>query len=362
MNYAGIDVHATYLVVAVVSNQGECVLRATRVRIKEPARLLETLARFGPLQVVVESTPFWPWLHDLLVPQGIGFVLAHAKKLRAIAEADHKSDQLDAELLARMLQAGLIPKVHPKSVQAREHVRLLRHRDILVRERTGFVNRIHGQLHSAGLTYPRGKLRRSAGREWLRTEAWPVLQPEQRCLIESHLQLIDALNESIRPLERRIEEIGGELPTVQRLRTIPGVGPVNGLLLAAELLPISRFPRADHLVGYAGLAPRTRSSGGKTRHGHIPLAANRWVRGALVRTTTRHVRAAPNSGLSLYYQQLKARLGWQVARVAAARKLARAIHAMLRTGEVWNHEHHSKSDGRNELREDAAAALEGANA
>src|SRR2546430_5541992 len=37
------------------------------------------------------------------------------------------------------------------------------------------------------------------------------------------------------------------------LATIPGIGPYRSLLLAAELVPISRFPRAEHLVSYAGL-------------------------------------------------------------------------------------------------------------
>ena len=48
-----------------------------------------------------------------------------------------------------------------------------------------------------------------------------------------------------------------------------------------------------------------------------------------------HRRRSPDSWLSQYYDQLKARLDWRAARIASARKLARAVHAMLRTGEVW---------------------------
>ena len=42
---------------------------------------------------------------------------------------------------------------------------------------------------------------------------------------------------------------------------------------------------------------------------------------------------APDSWLS--HANDRRNLGWQVARVATARRLARAVHAMLRTGEVW---------------------------
>ena len=41
-------------------------------------------------------------------------MLAHAKRLRVIAESNYKSDDIDAELLARMRLAGLIPEVHPR--------------------------------------------------------------------------------------------------------------------------------------------------------------------------------------------------------------------------------------------------------
>lgn len=72
--------------VAVVDRFGS-LAHKTRVSTEEPQQLLEELDAFRPLEVVVETCPFWPWIHDLLVAQGIGFHLAHAKELRAIASA-----------------------------------------------------------------------------------------------------------------------------------------------------------------------------------------------------------------------------------------------------------------------------------
>jgi transposase len=88
-------------------------------------------------------------------------------------------------------------------------------------------------------------------------------------------------------------------------------------------------------VSYAGLAPVTRSSGGHTHHGSIPAGANRWVRGALVSAIPTHVRNAPTSPVAVSYEQWKARLGWRVARVAAARKLVRIVYVMLCRREPW---------------------------
>jgi transposase len=242
---------------------------------------------------------------------------------------------VDARLLARMLAANLIPEVYPKPAVQREIVHLVRHRAALVTQRTGLVCRIHSHLHQQGLELARAKLLGQEGRQWLLEEAWPQLSVEQRVLVETHLELIDLLTVQIKRLDGRIEEQAGEHPGACLLQTIPGIGPYRSLQLVGEITPISRFASPDHLVSYAGLAPRTRSSGGKTRYGSTPQAANRWVRGALVSAIPSHMHSTPESWLGTYYERQKERIGWQKARVAAARRLCRAIHAMLSTGEVW---------------------------
>jgi len=339
MNVAGIDGHATYLVVAVVSKTGELVQKATRIANRRADQLVELLEALRPVEVVVETSPAWPWLYDLLSGRGYGFVLAHAKRLRAIAESNYKRDEVDAELLARMRLAGLIPEVHPKDIETREQAVLVRHRARLVRLRTAAASRIHAELHSVGLHLERGRLLTKGGHQWVREHAWPMLGPEQRRLVRTHWALIKGLSALIRPLDRQIQRVGEELPAVHVLRSIPGIGPYRGLLIATEVMPIERFARPEHLVSYAGLAPRTSQSGMKpVRHGQIPAGANRWLRGAFVKAVVSHVRCAPDSPLTRYYTEQKQRLGWQIARVATARKLARAAHAMLRTGEAWRND------------------------
>ncbi len=59
------------------------------------------------------------------------------------------------------------------------------------------------------------------------------------------------------------------------------------------------------------------------------------MRGALVSAIPSHVQRAPDSHLSAAYEELKARLGWRVARLATARKLARIIYHMLQRAESW---------------------------
>ena len=339
MFVAGIDAHTRYVVVVIVNKTGECVQKAVRVPVDAPERLITLLAPYRPLEAVVETSSSWPWLDELLSANGVRFVLAHAKRLRAIAEANYKRDTVDAELLARMRVAGLIPEVYPTPYAQREWATLIRHRTALVAERTRLTNRLHAQLHGRVLYVERGWLLTRAGREWLRTVAAARLAVEQRALVRSHLRLIARLTPLTRALDRRIATVAATIPEARVLQTIPGIGAHRALVICAEALLIARFRTSGHLAGYAGLLPTSRQTGLRpVRHGAIPHGANRWLRGALVRAVVTHVRAAPTSWLSQYYATQKTRLGWPTARIATARKLARVVHAMLRRHQPWTNE------------------------
>ena len=345
MFFAGIDAHTRYVVVVVINRMGERVLGPTRVRVDQRERLVTLLAPYRPVDAIMETSSSWPWLHEVLTGAGVQFVLAHARRLRAIAEANYKRDDIDAELLARMRLAGLIPSVYPTPAAQREWGTLLRHRVTLVTQRTALVNRIHAQLHMRGLHLARGRLLTQAGQQWVLTEAWPALGYEQRALVRSHLQVIAELRPLIRALDGHIAQVAATIPQAQLLATIVGIGPVRALMICTEALPITRFPSPGHLASYAGLVPCSKQSGvGPVRHGAIPAGANRWLRGALVRAVVSHVKHAPDSWLTRYYGTQKARVGWPTARVATARKLARVIHAMLRTNTCWKND-----PGRGEL-------------
>lgn len=336
MFVAGIDAHTRYVKIIVLSRTGERVLGPVRVNASESARLVPLLARYRPLRVVVETSSAWPWVYEAVQAPEVTFVLAHAKRLRAIAEATYKRDDIDADVLARMDLAGLIPAVYVTPNDQREWATLIRHRVTLVGARTALVNRVHAQLHLRGLHLERGRLLTQAGWRWIRTQAWPRLSIEQRALVRTHRRLIGELCGLVRAVDHRIAQVAATVPAATLLATVPGIGPHRALLICAEALPIARFRTPSHLASYAGLIPRSRQSGQRgVRHGPIPAGANRWLRGALVRAVVSHVQHAPESWLTAYYTEQKARLGWPVARIATARKLARALHAMLRTNTAW---------------------------
>lgn len=82
---------------------------------------------------------------DDVVAEG-DLVLANPLKCRLIAEAQTKTDQLDALVLAQLLRGGFIAPVHIPSRETRQRREVLRPRCFLVKQRTRVRHRIQRLL------------------------------------------------------------------------------------------------------------------------------------------------------------------------------------------------------------------------
>ena len=118
--------------------------------------------------------------------------------------------------------------------------------------------------------------------------------------------------------------------------TAPGIGPVLGYTIAAEIGDIARFPTAKKLVGYTGLCPTVRQSGGRDHRDSLAKNGPKYLRWAWIAAAT---HAARHPVYAERYQRTTTRLGRQrgakVARVDIARQLAEAIWYNLTTSQPF---------------------------
>ena len=94
--------------------------------------------------------------------------------------------------------------------------------------------------------------------------------PMVRSTVEADLALADSYDPVIRELECRIEEEARvhDAATLDRLRTIPGVGRILGLTLLHEIHDITRFASVQRFSSYCRLVkPEHRSAGKRTGSG-----------------------------------------------------------------------------------------------
>src|SRR4030095_1546978 len=90
-------------------------------------------------------------------------------------------------------------------------------------------------------------------------------------------------------------------------------------------------------VGGRGLTPRRDQSGEVEYDGHISRRGDPQLRGLLYEAATVILtRAYAESDLRTWGLKLREKIGFKRAAVAVARKLAVIMHAMLRSGELFN--------------------------
>jgi transposase len=109
---------------------------------------------FKKAKFVLESTGIWEFIYEGIEKRGFEAALAHPLKVRAIAEARVKTDKVDAETLAQLLRADLIPRSWVPSKDMRNLRQLVRQRAYLVQRAIGFKNRIHAELLRRGVRRP----------------------------------------------------------------------------------------------------------------------------------------------------------------------------------------------------------------
>jgi transposase len=164
--------------------------------------------------------------------------------------------------------------------------------------------------------------------------------------IDRLLRLHDFLTTEIRRLDDQVKRAARRAPHARQLRqlrqlqTIPGVGVFGSVFLLAEIGSIDRVRSSHELAAYAGLGPTTRSSGGKTTHGGVGHANNRWLKWILVEIVTT-LKLAPRAVGTHYRHWLRAK-GKPTATTAAAHKFCCYVFWMLKEGwgyDEWLRQH-----------------------
>lgn len=142
--------------------------------------------------------------------------------------------------------------------------------------------------------------------------------------------MIDLLDERLALLDQELLPLARADDRVTLLKTIPGVGELLGLTIAAEVGDIARFTDPRKLVGYAGLAPRIKQSGQSSRSGPLSKAGPRALRWAAVEAAQPAWR--PSNPWHDLYTDIKRRTGKaNPAKSAVARKiLIAAWHILAR--------------------------------
>lgn len=282
-----------------------------------------------PATVAIEAGRTAWFVHDLLVGWDNEVLLVDTTRVKQLGIGQHgrKTDRVDAEVLARAVERGGIPKAHVLSPARRELRRVLAVRRSLVESRASLVTTLRGLVREQGEALPSCSTQHFARR--VREQK---LSPDTVTLIQPLLTLIECIDQQLVPAEEKLTELCAEEPVTKVLTTAPGVGTVVAAAFISVVDEAQRFRHAHQLESYIGLVPGENSSGGKRRLGAITKKGNSYLRMLLVQAGWNILRSKGDDPLKAWALQVAARRGKRVAVVALARRLVGVLWALWRDG------------------------------
>ena len=247
-----------------------------------------------------------------------------------------KNDAADAEAICEAAQRPTMRFVVPKSEQAQAAALVFRARDLLVRQRTQIINALRGHLMEFGIVVAKGPAHVPQLVQVLEDAAEPI--PEiARPILQMLVETLCGLDEQIARLDREVSERAKADETARRLMTIPGVGPVTAVALAALAPPAETFKRGRDFAAWVGLTPLQHSTGGKQKLGATSKMGERTLRRLLIIGASAVVRWTARNGAPAgsWMARMLARKPPMLVRVALANKMARIVWALMAKGGTY---------------------------
>ena len=324
--YIGLDVHKQQVTVAAVDSRQQVVLAPGEIAIQRFAAWAATNLKPTD-EVALEATSNAWEVYDQLEPLVEQVTVANAHKVKLISSGRTKTDNHDAQILAKLLAANLLPAVWVPPIPVRELRSLIAHRERLCRDRRDTKNRLHSILHRYNLLLPEGDPFSQANETWWHN--LPLASSEQLRIRHGLLQLhhLDLL---LQEVNLEIAHLSVQAPWADQvafLIQMPGIGLLSAMTILSAIGDIHRFPSAKQLVGYSGLGASIHSSGQTQRTGPITKQGRRELRNTLVESAWIAVTCSPY--WREVFDRLKVRLGKHKAIVAVARKMLVAIWHLL---------------------------------
>lgn len=302
----GLDVHKKEIVATVSGTGIKSETRTFQSTTRSLTELKEWLLALGVTHVAMESTGvYWKPVLNILEPGGFTIIVVNARHIKYVP--GHKTDKKDSAWICKLLRAGLLKGSFVPGQSQRDLRDLTRYRRKLVQQQTAEHNRMIRIFEDANLKLSsvfsniRGKTCTAVIDAVISGETDPVKLAEmcthwrlkstkeeislavEGNFREHHIFMIRAIRTSISNIEAEIAHLDQEIEKrmkplesqIEQLCEIPGMDTTSVRELLAEIgVDMDVFPKAEHLISWAGLAPGNNESAGKKKV-HTPTTATK---------------------------------------------------------------------------------------
>ncbi|MDD4937128.1 MAG: IS110 family transposase [Acidiphilium sp.] len=281
-------------------------------------------------EIAVEATGNSAWFRDEVAPCVGRVAVVNPRQFQVIRKSVSKTDRNDARALALFLSKDMLPETRLKSKAETELGSPVHTRDLLVKQRTRLLNKIHALFNRHGVKLKKEGLASKRRLLALEIERFSALeQVELRVVRDQALSLTAAIAD----LDAEIRTAAQGLDGFDSLVSIKGIGPRAAAVFLSGIGKVDDFESADKLAAYLGIVPRVSQSNETDNRGRITKRGNKLMRTTLVQCTLIAIRYS--GYLNAYYRRIRERRGSGKAIIATARKFLGIIYNTLKNKWVF---------------------------
>jgi transposase len=249
----------------------------------------------------------------------------------------NKNDANDAVAIG---EASYRPKavfVPVKTISQQDIQSLHRIRERAVKTRTAVANQMRGLLSEYGIVLPKKMSVLWKEIPFVHEDAEKPLSTIARSFISDLYDELIMHDKQIERQELALKALLINDDNYQRIRQVPGIGPIVGSALISAVGDARQFKNGRKMSVWIGLTPLQYSSGENSRMGGMSKRGNRTLRKLLIDGARSVITAVENKTdpLSIWIQTLLTRRPGAKVVVALANKLARMAWVVLAKQEQY---------------------------
>lgn len=334
--YAGIDLGSKQCAAVSINPKGKMV--ESEVFRTSEHNLIDFVQRQnGEVNVLIEEGELASWVRRTVKPYVASIIVCDPKRNAWVAKAVDKNDKVDAAKLAELLRLGSYSEVwHPDDDEIAAFKVVVKHYD----ESSKRLARVKCQIKAC--LRRQGVIARGEAVYGPKGRGKALEQLENlhlRRAIEQDYDMLDYLTRAKNAARRHLMEASSAFPVIERLKKVPGVGPILAARFVAYVGDPHRFNRRT-LASYSCLAVVKRSSNGSPiGREHLSKAGNAVLKD-VSRTAFERAQATrhPNGIKEFYACSLVRTRNDTHARLNTQRKILAVMLAVWRDGAEYSDE------------------------
>lgn len=285
--------------------------------IQKMKALLKTLKGSKILTIEESTTSQWLWveLHDY-----VDEIIICDPYKNFLLSSGPKNDRIDAAKLLDLLRAGLLKPVFHSAHKFMEYRKLISTYDDVIKTGVRWKNRRSAILRAEG-----------------KTKLSKVFDSDIVKFTHATADDSIAYYESVKKYYHALfRELISKSKTLRALQSIPGVGLVGAMKIAAIVVDPDRFPSKGHFWAYCGLVKHRKMSGGRSYGSRAPRFS-RILKSVFKTAALASCHDRGNKIMRQYYVELLSKgMPAHKARHKVARKIATIALFTMKKNERYN--------------------------